>query len=888
MKLTLLSLGLHLVSGFMGPNPKLMNRFVNPITVDRSTTPSFQHSEKNQVLSIFSFKESHIPLFGDARSDNFAHELTDEELRKKLNRLESLAKTLTGDKTLSLESGDSWAYKSDTNTLVFPRADLDSISEEAAIALIARESGHRQYTSYPPEVAHNPAFKLLFNTIEQIRINRYMSGRHLGYHPLAFLAFRQFQAAANQVPQANEPPHKQFCLGLIDQSFGQKNTRWAQSPRVKNALQQVRSYVEEATELPIDPREMLIKGLSPEQIISSSETSYEIIKNKIWPVFQSLLESESQQKPEQNSANSNPSDGSPGDGSPSDGSPSDGSPSDGSPSDGSPSDGSPSDGSPNDGSPNDGSPSGGSPSDGSPSDGSPSGGSPSGGSPSDGSPSDGSPSDGSPSGGSPSGGSPSDGSPSERSSQGSNSPGQVANNEQNQDLGEIAKELQQQWDQLSSEQQRQIEDLARELESKLGEADPNNLENPQQNSQSENKPTQAESSNQPASPSDGDQPEDTQAGEGQDSDNSEQAGEGDGQPGEGDGQPGEGDGQPGEGDGQPGEGDGQPGEGDGQPGEGDGQPGEGDGQPGDGQSSASDGERINTDSISIVDSDEGAGGNEEGYQQHADNHQKLMEMIEEFKRRNNMQNIPDSYESLKMRNKQLIDELSEEVRHIFEDDSEPQLEGDYRSGIYNLQKAIESKARSQATGHKDDKIFLRKNHPEEKSVELVICLDTSGSMSGECITYAKDAVVVVAEMANELKFPWGLLTFSNSVDLLKELQKSEKEHNWEQALVDADASGGTDDFAALEKAVEMFTESDSEAEKKIILFMTDGSGNNRQKEYVKQMQEEGYWVIGIGIGQGTSYVAETYDRSVYVPKVEELPLELAQLMLELLREGTHK
>ena len=262
-----------------------------------------------------------------------------------------------------------------------------------------------------------------------------------------------------------------------------------------------------------------------------------------------------------------------------------------------------------------------------------------------------------------------------------------------------------------------------------------------------------------------------------------------------------------------------------------------------------------------------------------------MEMIEEYKRRNANQNIPDSYEHYKTRNKQLIDELSEEVRHIFEDDAEPKLEGDYRSGIYNLQKAIESKARSQATGIKDDKIFMRKNHPEEKSVELVICLDTSGSMSGEAINYAKDAVVVVGEMANELKLPWGLLTFANSVDLLKDLNKSEQEHKWEQALVDADAGGGTDDYAALEKAVEMFTESESEAEKKIILFMTDGSGNYRQREFVKQMQEEGYWVIGIGIGEGTSYVSETYDRSVHVPNVADLPLELAQLMIELLREG---
>ena len=67
--------------------------------------------------------------------------------------------------------------------------------------------------------------------------------------------------------------------------------------------------------------------------------------------------------------------------------------------------------------------------------------------------------------------------------------------------------------------------------------------------------------------------------------------------------------------------------------------------------------------------------------------------------------------------------------------------------------------------------------------------------------------------------------------------------------------------------------------------MTDGSGNYRQSEYVKEMEAEGYWVIGVGIGPGTSYVTQTYDRSIHVPNVEDLPLELAQLFLELLREG---
>ena len=405
---------------------------------------------------------------------------------------------------------------------------------------------------------------------------------------------------------------------------------------------------------------------------------------------------------------------------------------------------------------------------------------------------------------------------------------------QEQDLNELAKELEKQWNQLNPSQKKQIEDLAKELESKLGDASPDKVdENKEGQSGQNSQPKhQRKIEDLPKEESPQNTPEPGESGDGQ----------------------------------------------------------VGDGQAGEGQ--AGDGGDSNTlqkgqkSEITSPGDGEGAGGSQEGYQQHAENHQQLMEMIEEFKQRSMNQDIPDSYAYLKSRNKQLIDELSDEVRHIFEDDAEPQLEGDYRSGIYNLQKAIESKARSQATGHKDDKIFLRKTHPEEKSVELVICLDTSGSMGGENMSYAKDAVVVVGEMANKLKLPWGLLTFSNHVDMLKVLNKSEEEHSWEQRLVDAYASGGTDDFAALEKAVEMFTESESEAEKKIILFMTDGSGNYKQSEYVKQMQDEGYWVIGVGIGDGTSHVTETYDRSIHVPNVQDLPLELAQLLLELLREGT--
>ena len=241
------------------------------------------------------------------------------------------------------------------------------------------------------------------------------------------------------------------------------------------------------------------------------------------------------------------------------------------------------------------------------------------------------------------------------------------------------------------------------------------------------------------------------------------------------------------------------------------------------------------------------------------------------------------YEEAKSRIRHIIDRLEYELRMIFEDQAVFDYQSGYSSGDYDLQRGIAAELREQATGFRDQKVFRRKKVPQEKNVEIVLCLDKSGSMSGRDMDYAKDAVMAVGEAAEMLKVPWALISFDYNVRVLKDLEPN-GEDTWKSELMDMQSGGGTDDLAALNSAVDLLEEQGSDS-RKIILFMTDGQGDPGQNMRIRELSfNDDYIIIGVGMGEGASYVKHTYEESILIEDLKDLPKSLSSLLINVIAE----
>jgi Mg-chelatase subunit ChlD len=210
----------------------------------------------------------------------------------------------------------------------------------------------------------------------------------------------------------------------------------------------------------------------------------------------------------------------------------------------------------------------------------------------------------------------------------------------------------------------------------------------------------------------------------------------------------------------------------------------------------------------------------------------------------------------------------------------PQLRGHFRSGRYDLRRGLQNDLRFRSTGTYDDKNYLRRDRPEERSTDFVFVVDISGSMSqGGRIAAAREATVVFMEALAQLKMKFGVVAFNGTPAVLADIDKLEDVQR-EAMLRRLQAGGDNNEPGALKLAREMLER--STANHKVVLFLTDGGAVANAKSYVEQTRRErpDLTIIGVGIGAGMGEVAKIYgaEHSVVVPDVEELPRQIGDLL----------
>ena len=232
------------------------------------------------------------------------------------------------------------------------------------------------------------------------------------------------------------------------------------------------------------------------------------------------------------------------------------------------------------------------------------------------------------------------------------------------------------------------------------------------------------------------------------------------------------------------------------------------------------------------------------------------------------------YREMLIKHRGLIDRVSGELKNLFETDRRPKHVGPFRSGRLDMKRYRQSEMRAAQGARRDDKVCLKRLQPQERDVEVVFCLDTSGSMQGANINAAEQALVVLCETLRELKIPFSIIAFNYHSRLIK---GGDVEDPQGGALLDEiRVGGGTDDQAARRMAASILSQ--SEAQQRLMFFLTDGEGDSRQTQRleVANLEDEmpELTVLGIGIGDGCRAVEESYPHAVVVPQLGDLPTVL--------------
>lgn len=201
----------------------------------------------------------------------------------------------------------------------------------------------------------------------------------------------------------------------------------------------------------------------------------------------------------------------------------------------------------------------------------------------------------------------------------------------------------------------------------------------------------------------------------------------------------------------------------------------------------------------------------------------------------------------------------------------------------NLRRAMQSEAKYQLTGEFDDEIWLRREDPQKRDHQFIFVLDESGSMrGGEKWENALKGLVLCQEALDELEIDFGVIGFSDNPQIHKNLEDKFDENFRDNELnqIMGSPSGGTNDADAVKIALNMLKHQDPEIQKTIVVI-TDGEGKTEEmKKLIEEAEQAGIKIVGVGIGEGTSAVEAVYKDKVKVDRIAQLPTQLSDIVRE--------
>ncbi|MEP1554524.1 MAG: marine proteobacterial sortase target protein [Paraglaciecola sp.] len=174
--------------------------------------------------------------------------------------------------------------------------------------------------------------------------------------------------------------------------------------------------------------------------------------------------------------------------------------------------------------------------------------------------------------------------------------------------------------------------------------------------------------------------------------------------------------------------------------------------------------------------------------------------------------------------------------------------------------------------------------------EVIFVLDTSGSMEGESILQAKQALLLAIEQLNE-QDSFNLIEFNSRAQNLWRVPKKVTATTKKQAadfVTSLKANGGTEIHRALNLAFSLSANQTTESSMSQIIFITDGSVGNEESLMQLIKSEIGYsrlFTVGIGSAPNTYFMSEAAEMGrgtfTYIGSTSQVQQKMAGLLTKL-------
>jgi hypothetical protein len=261
----------------------------------------------------------------------------------------------------------------------------------------------------------------------------------------------------------------------------------------------------------------------------------------------------------------------------------------------------------------------------------------------------------------------------------------------------------------------------------------------------------------------------------------------------------------------------------------------------------------------------------------------LDSLMEGMKQDANAQGIVE-YARIKDEVSAHLDELVQDLGDLIKKDQEPRWEGPYRSGRFSMDRYIQATFREQATGRAEPLVFERRSVPQKRSAAFMLLLDNSLSTQGETSRYIRSTAVLFMEALDTLGIRNGVLTFGEKPHLVKTLERNATSNDRAKVIEAINATeGATHILAATKASMQVLGETD--ASSRIILVLTDGRVSDEQRALVRKAEQQGFIVVGVGLGPEAREVEQTFPRAVYAENVRSLPAKFTLLLTQLMQEA---
>jgi uncharacterized protein YegL len=234
---------------------------------------------------------------------------------------------------------------------------------------------------------------------------------------------------------------------------------------------------------------------------------------------------------------------------------------------------------------------------------------------------------------------------------------------------------------------------------------------------------------------------------------------------------------------------------------------------------------------------------------------------------------------------QASEELAGILSNIFEKNAKPRFSPPQEdpTGVVDMQAVVQYAAKA-ARGEiiQNPAIWIQKDEPNVRDHGVVFVLDLSGSMSGEKKEEAIKAWIMAAEALEKNRVPWSLIVFSDDHKILKDFDDNWDDQRRENTLAQilAFRQGGTNDADAVKPAIKML-EAKNPNGARLILPITDGEGKEQEmRKLVEEAERKGISVIGVGIDSAMEYIKRVYIYNAFAITLASLPSVLGTAIEE--------